>query len=190
MAVVEDLKDVYAKAKLIRSHIPIVGVSLIVQDYLAEPVSGWPHNICVVCSNYNTRRVSSICKECVRVCLDCKEMKCSSDKKYFCNTCAAKNCTYIWDSFQKGLLYQMWHRAIFPSEIHYEYQDKRRRDMAKLEEEKRKQDEFFAAENEKSLSQQIIDLRNKLWDANKEINQYKETHFAPELKPRPKFPYF
>lgn len=62
--------------------------------------------------------------------------------------------------------------------------------MAKLEEEKRKQDEFFAAENEKSLSQQIIDLRNKLWDANKEINQYKETHFAPELKPRPKFPYF
>lgn len=51
----------------------------------------------------------------------------------------------------------MWHRAIFPSEIHYEYQDKRRRDMAKLEEEKRKQDEFFAAENEKSLSQQIID---------------------------------
>lgn len=186
----EHFQGMDGRAVLIRKHIPIVDVSLIIEDYGAEPVHGWSHHICVVCQGHNTRRLSCICKECARICLHCKEMRCSSDKKYFCGLCAFKYPVMEWDATRKGILFQMWHRAIFPSDVHHDKIAHIKKMALQKAEEKKKEDLFLATEAAKPLLQQVLELRNKLWEANKAINTYKETHYAPHLVARPQFPYY
>jgi len=178
------------KAELVRKHIPVVDVSLIVEDYMAQPSDAYEPKICIVCSGRNTRISSIICKNCMRVCLHCKEMTCSSDRKNFCKACMHLYPNMEYDNTMKGVLYREWHHSIYPSDVHHEHLAHVKQAVAKRAEEKKKEDEFLAKEAEKSLLALVIELRNKLWDANRDINKYKETHYAPDLAERPKFPYY
>lgn len=84
----------------------------------------------------------------------------------------------------------MWHRAIFPSDVHHDKIAHIKKMALQKAEEKKKEDLFLATEAAKPLLQQVLELRNKLWEANKAINTYKETHYAPHLVARPQFPYY
>lgn len=183
-------KRIDDKADLIRKHIPVVDVSLIVEDYAAEPITWWDPKICIVCSHHNSRSSSIICKNCVRVCLGCKEFTCSSDRKNFCKSCSNLYPDMEFSNTMKGVLYQMWHKSIYPSEVHRDYQARLKQAAAKKLEEKKKQDEFLDNEAKKPLLTLVLELRKKLWEANEAINNYKATHYEPDLAPRPKFPYY
>lgn len=56
-------------------------------------------------------------------------------------------------------------------------------------EKKRLEAEFWKTENAKTEWQQIRELRNALWDLNREINTYRMQTHDFRLKERPAFPF-
>lgn len=188
--------DMDATAALIRLYVPIIDVSLIIEDYLAEPLPGWDAaKDCVACRRHNSRRVSFLCKNCATICLQCKCNTCSSDKKLFCSSCKETKVPSHWP-LRKDYMYAHMYRAIYPSDVHRDSVARLKREaadpvlQARKEEENKKIEEFLSRECSKDPAVQIRELRQKLWDANTAINSYKANHYAPELEPRPKFPYY
>ena len=84
----------------------------------------------------------------------------------------------------------------FPSEIERNYLARVKREaedpvrQAALAEKKRKEDDFYAIENAKHPWVQVTELRTKLWDLQKIVNEYKRMHYTADLPAQTVFPMY
>ena len=75
-------------ANEIRVHIPMVELSLIIEDYIATPVPTLPTSKkCFHCHSKHHRTTSNLCMQCKVVCLGCKRLNTISEKHPLCAPC-------------------------------------------------------------------------------------------------------
>ena len=200
----EDLKwisNMDAIGLLIQKHIPIRAIELIISDYIAVVQPSLLNDpYCLHCNNRHKRRVSSLCNNCADVCVICTKRACKNEKTLVCNDCIRKdykNFTLATSQgIEKSQLYAAWHKVRFPSEIERNYLARIKREandpvqQAALAEKKRKEDAFYAIENAKHPWAQVAELRSKLWELQKIVNEYKRVHYTADLPAQPVFPFF
>ncbi len=177
----------------IRKHIPIIEISLIIQDYCT---TSSPHfdvyRICYHCKAKHHRTIENLCMNCRDLCLQCKNHTAVNEQSVFCRACRIANPRFQgmkfepWDT--KSRLYREWHLINFPSDIYHRYTASQKRINDAAIEKKRLEDAFFAREDAKPKDQQIAELRAKLYAAYKVLRP--TGYYAPNSNPYPEYPYF
>ena len=95
-----------------------------------------------------------------------------SEKAIFCFRCVTKY-PDLFNTHKEREKYRVfidWYKVDFPSGAYFRRADIDRKVAAMKAEEKRKEDAFLATEDEKPKCQQIQELRKKLYEANKILN--------------------
>lgn len=180
-------------ADALAEHIPIIELSLIIQDYCTPPSPGLVHQgLCCNCHKKHRRQYSMLCMACKDLCI---YPKCGrftmNEKSIFCLDCMGKY-PDLYNTHKERDKYRVfleWYKVQFPSIAYYKEAERTRKRDAERAEEKRKEDAFLAIEDAKPKDQQIAELRAKLYAANKLLHT---NRFQLTMRPPPiaEFPYF
>ena len=184
-------KHIKGVADLISEHVSIPELNAIIQDYCAIPS---PNKVmqgaCLNCHKSHRRKYSMLCMTCKSLCLLCG-LSGLAEHVLFCFGCAGKfpSLANSHNGREKYRVFMDWHSIEFPSVQYLKGIESKRKKEIALAEEKRKELAFLAAEDAKPKDQQIQELRAKLYEANKQIDQLMSHHYIAH-QPRPKYPYF
>ena len=115
----------------------------------------------------------------------------TSEKAIFCPGCIIKY-PDLFNTHKERDKYRVfldWYKVDFPSGA-YIREAERQRKLAEMKaEEKLKKDEFLAIESAKPLQQQIQELRKKLYEANKILND-NYYNLSTRIAKVPVFPFY
>lgn len=178
----------------VSKHIPVTEVMLIICDFVS-PVSPYKTKTwgkCEHCNVKHRRQQSNLCMNCKTICLICKGFD-AVEKSLVCFHCMVrlpdhKTRALALSQTPKHIMYRELFCIRFASEIHYASLEGEKRRAAAEKEKKDKEDSFLRAQGNKPKDQQIAELREKLYAANKILSS---NRFALGLKdPVPAYPYF
>jgi hypothetical protein len=184
------------------SSVFAMDVSLIIVDYAYEtPLEFYKHGTCLRCHRKHKRKAMNLCMDCESMCLAC-------DTKNMCHTRShliCIGCVYRKHPLReflrttdkpKDLLYVEWYLPKFPGKLHLDHQNDVKREaanpviQARKKAEQEKFDAFYDVEYKKHPLQLAREIREKLWEANKIINELAWKHPRLGIQRRPEPPYY